>query len=116
VSSLDSGAEENVVKWCLVCHCMGQKSPVVVQHAQETAELRGGLGSLAALLMADLGCSEDAFRRVDGDPVPLKSVAQRPWMSFVLIERPGENENVVQSGGCVCSPLGGQNERGNCCR
>jgi hypothetical protein len=102
VSSVDSEAGENVGKWCLVCRRVGQKSPVLVQHAQETAGLTGGLGS-----------SEDAFRRVDGDPVPLKSVVERPWMSFVLLERPGEDENVVRSGGCVCSPLGGRNERGS---
>jgi hypothetical protein len=49
VSSLDSGAGENVVKWCLVCRRVGQKSPAVVQHAQEMVELTGGLGSLQVL-------------------------------------------------------------------
>jgi hypothetical protein len=49
VSSVDSGAGENVVKWCLVRRRVVQKSPVDVQHAQETAELTGCLGSLAVL-------------------------------------------------------------------
>jgi hypothetical protein len=76
---------------------VGQISPVEVQHAQETAELTGGLGRMAVLEMGysfflrfgifdghlvteegDLDCSEDTLRRVDEDPVPLKPVEERP--------------------------------------
>lgn len=57
--ALDTGSRENVVKWCLVCRCMGQKSPVEVQHAQETAELTGGLGRVTVLKMGDFRCLED---------------------------------------------------------
>jgi hypothetical protein len=46
----------------------------------------------------DLGYSEDAFCRVDEDPVPLKSVAGSPYMLLVLLKRPGEKEDVVQVG------------------
>jgi hypothetical protein len=49
VGALDSGSGEGVVKWCLVSCRMGQESPVVVQHAQEMAELTGGLGRMAVL-------------------------------------------------------------------
>jgi hypothetical protein len=51
VVALDSGAPENVVKWYLGGRRVGQKSPVEVQHAQETAELTGGLGRMAVLEM-----------------------------------------------------------------
>lgn len=51
---LDSGSGENVVKWCLLCYCVGRELPVEVQHAQETAEQTGGLGRLAVL---KVGCS-----------------------------------------------------------
>jgi hypothetical protein len=57
-----------------MCRRVVQKSPTEVQHAQETAELTGGLGRVAVLKMVDLGCSGDALRWVDDDPVPLKSV------------------------------------------
>jgi hypothetical protein len=95
VRALDSGAGEEIVKRRLVCRRLGQKSPVEVQYAQETAGLTGGLGSLAVLKIGysffqrlgtlgghlvtkeqDPGCSEDALRRVDEDPVPLKSVEE----------------------------------------
>jgi hypothetical protein len=88
---------------------VGQKLPVQVQNAHETAELTGGLGSLAVLKMGfslsqrlgtlgghlvteegDFGCSENAFRRVVGGPVPLKSVEECPWMLHVPLERPGK--------------------------
>jgi hypothetical protein len=70
---------------------VGQKSPVEIQHAQKSTELTGGLWRVAVLEMGhplfqrlrafgghlvteegDLGCSEDALRRVDDDPVPLE--------------------------------------------
>jgi hypothetical protein len=34
----------------------------------------------------ELGCSKDAFGRVDKDPVPLKSVEEGPKMLLVLFE------------------------------
>jgi hypothetical protein len=90
VRVLDSGSGKYVVKWGLVCGPVEKKSPVEVQQAQETAELTGGLGSLAVLEMGysffqrlgtlgghlvtkegDLGCSED-------DSLPHKSVEERP--------------------------------------
>jgi hypothetical protein len=76
-----------------MCCRVGQKSPVVVHHAQETAELTGGFGRLVVLKVSDsffhrlgalsghliteegdLGDSEDALRRVDEDSALLKSV------------------------------------------
>jgi hypothetical protein len=51
VRVLDSGYRENIVKWCLVGHHVGQKLPVEVQHAQKQVELTGGLGRLAVLEM-----------------------------------------------------------------
>jgi hypothetical protein len=70
---------------------VGQESPVIVQHAQETAELTGGFGRLAFLKVGhsffqrfgalgghliteegDLTCSEDALHRVDEDTILLK--------------------------------------------
>lgn len=51
------------MRWCRI----GQKSPVEFQHAQLTAELAGGHGTLSRGFVTkegDLGCSEDAFRRV----------------------------------------------------
>jgi hypothetical protein len=94
VRAPDSGSREGVAKWSLVCRRVGQKSPIE-DYAQETAELTGGLGRLAVLKMdhsffqrlgargghlvneeGDLGCSEDALRRVDEDPIPLKSVEE----------------------------------------
>jgi hypothetical protein len=72
---------------------MRQNSPVEVEHSQESTELTGGLGRVTVLDMGhspfqelgtlgghlvteegDLGCSKDAFRRIDEDPVPLKLV------------------------------------------
>jgi hypothetical protein len=49
VTAFDSGAGENVVKWCLMFRRMGQKSPVDVQHTQKTAKLTGCLERVAAL-------------------------------------------------------------------
>jgi hypothetical protein len=68
------------------------------------AELTGSLGRLAALKIGysffqrlgtlrghlvseegDLGCSEDALRRVDEDPVHLKSVEESWQVLFVLL-------------------------------
>jgi hypothetical protein len=91
VGALDSGAVQNVVQWCLSGRSVGQKSPVEVQHAQKSTELTGGLWRVAVLEMGhslfqrlrtfgghlvteegDLGCSQDALRRVDDDPIPLK--------------------------------------------
>jgi hypothetical protein len=76
---------------------VGQKSPVEVQHAQETAELTGGLVRVAVMKMdysflwtwgtlgghlvteeGDFGCSEDALCLVDENPIPLKSVEESP--------------------------------------
>jgi hypothetical protein len=73
------------------------KSPVVVQHAQETAELTGGFRRLAFLkvghsffqrlealgghLMTEEGdftCSEDALPRLAEDPVLLQSIEESP--------------------------------------
>jgi hypothetical protein len=107
VRALDSGSGENVVKWWLVCRRVGQKSPIEVKHAQETAELTGGLGRETVLEVGysffqrlgtlggqlateegDLGCSEDALRRVDDYTVPLKSVEESSEMLLVFLERP----------------------------
>jgi hypothetical protein len=82
---------ENVVQCCLGGRSVGQKSPVEIQHAQKSTELTGGLWRVAVLETrhslfqrfrnfgrhlvtqeGDLGCSEDASRRVDNDPVPLE--------------------------------------------
>jgi hypothetical protein len=84
------------MKWYLGGRCVVQKSHVV-QHAQKTAELTGGLGRVAVLKVGysifqrsgilgghlitekgHLGCSEDALRRVDENPVPLKLVEEIP--------------------------------------
>jgi hypothetical protein len=46
----------------------------------------------------DLGWPEDALRRVDEDPVPLKSVERRTYLLLVLLHGPGGNEDVVQAG------------------
>jgi hypothetical protein len=97
VETLDSGAGENVVQWSLGGHCVGQKSPIEVQHAQKSTELTDGLWKLAVLEMGhsffqrlktlgrhlvteegDIGCSEDALRRVDDDPIPLKLGKEMP--------------------------------------
>jgi hypothetical protein len=92
VETLDSGAGENVVQWCLGGRSLGQKSPVEIQHAQKSTKLTGGLWRVAVLEMGhslvqrlrtfgghfvtevgNLGCSEDALRQVDDDdPVPLE--------------------------------------------
>jgi hypothetical protein len=97
VGALESGAGENVMKWCLGCRRMGQESRVEVQHAQKMAELTGGIGRVAILKMNysffqgsgtlcghivteedDFGCSEDGTRRVDEDPIPLDLVEGSP--------------------------------------
>jgi hypothetical protein len=49
--ALDSEARQNIVKRCLVCCCVAQKSPVEVQNAQEMTELTCGVGRLAVLKM-----------------------------------------------------------------
>jgi hypothetical protein len=104
MGALDSGAGENVVQWCLGGRRVGQKSPIEVQHAQKSAELTGGLGRVAVLEVrysffqrlgtfdghlvteeGDLGCSENALRRVD-DPVFLELVQKSPQVLFVLFE------------------------------
>jgi hypothetical protein len=51
VGTLDSGAGENVVQWCLGGRSVGQKSPVEVEHAQKLTELTGGLWRVAVLEM-----------------------------------------------------------------
>jgi hypothetical protein len=70
---------------------VGQKSPVEIQHGQNSTELTSGLWRVAVLEMVhslfprlrtfgghlvaeegELGCSEDTLRRVDDDPVPLE--------------------------------------------
>jgi hypothetical protein len=82
---------------------VGQESPVEVQHAQEAAELTGGLGRRAVLEACyshlqrlgtldghfvpeegDFVCSEDALRWVDEDPVPLQLFEECPQMLLVL--------------------------------
>jgi hypothetical protein len=79
------------VQWCLSGRILGQKSPAEIQHAQKSTELTGGLLRVAVLEMVhsffqrlrsfgghlvteegNLGCSEDALRRVDLDLIPLK--------------------------------------------
>jgi hypothetical protein len=90
VGALDSGTGENVVQWCLDGRSVGRTSPLEVQHTQKSTELTGVLWRVAVLEMGhslfqrlrilgrhlvtekgDFGCLEDAFRRVDDDPVPL---------------------------------------------
>jgi hypothetical protein len=80
-----------------VCCCVGQKLPVVVQNAEETAKLTGGFGRMAFLNVGhsffrrlgalsrhliteedDRGYSEDTLHQVDQDPVLLKSVREGP--------------------------------------
>jgi hypothetical protein len=92
VRAINSGAGENVIKWSLDGRLVGQKSPVEIQHAQKSAELTGVFGREAVPEMSysyfqtsgtlggylvteedDLGCSEDALRRIDQDRVTLKS-------------------------------------------
>jgi hypothetical protein len=58
----------------------------------------GTLGGHFVTEEGDLGCPKDAFGRVDEDPVPLKLVEEGPQMLLVLLEWPGENQNVVQVG------------------
>jgi hypothetical protein len=79
------------VQWGLGGRSVGQKSTIEIQHAQKSTELIGVLWRVAVLEMChslfqrlrtfgshlvteenDLGCSEDALRRVDADPIPLK--------------------------------------------
>jgi hypothetical protein len=74
---------------------MGQKTPVEVQHAQETVELTGSFGRLSVLKMGypffqrmdafgghlvteegNLGRSKDALHWVDEDSLPLMSVTR----------------------------------------
>jgi hypothetical protein len=74
---------------------VGQESPVEIQYAQKSTELTGGLWRVAILEMGhslfqrlgtfcehlvteegDLGCSEDALRWVDDDPITLKLVEE----------------------------------------
>jgi hypothetical protein len=73
------------------CAWVGQKSPVEVEHAQKSTEPTGGFWRVAVLVRghsllqrlrtfgghlvtekSNLGCSEEALRRVDDDPIPLK--------------------------------------------
>jgi hypothetical protein len=46
----------------------------------------GPLGGNLVTEEGDLGCLEDALRRVDEDPVPLKLVEEGPQMILVLFE------------------------------
>jgi hypothetical protein len=97
IRALDSGAGKNVVERCLGRSGVGQKSPVEIQHAQEAAELTGGLrrgavlemghsifelsGTLSGHLVTEvgnLGCSEDTLCGFYQDPVLLKLVEERP--------------------------------------
>jgi hypothetical protein len=50
--TLDSGAGENVMEWCLDCSSVGQKSPIKVENAEEATELTGGLRRGAVLQMS----------------------------------------------------------------
>jgi hypothetical protein len=80
-----------------VAAAWGQKSPIEVKHAKKSTELTGGLGRVAVLEAGhsffqklgtlgghliteegDLGCSDDALRLVDEDPIPLKLVEESP--------------------------------------
>jgi hypothetical protein len=58
----------------------------------------GALGGHLLTKECDLGCSEDVLRRVDEGSVPLQSVKESPWLLPELLERPGENQDVVQVG------------------
>jgi hypothetical protein len=58
----------------------------------------GTLGGHFVTKEVDLWCSEDALRQVDKNPVPLKLVEESPQMSFMFLEGPGENQNVLQVG------------------
>jgi hypothetical protein len=49
--TLYSGTGKNVMEWCLGVRGVEQKSSVKIQHAQEAAELSGGLGKGAILKM-----------------------------------------------------------------
>jgi hypothetical protein len=103
------------VKRCLVSSGVWQKSPVKVNHAQEAAELTGGFrwravlqvgnsllqwsGTLGGNFIAeenDFGCAEDAFRRVNQDPVFLKPGEYSSQVLLVLLAGLGENEDIVQ--------------------
>jgi hypothetical protein len=117
MGALDSGAGEGGVERCLDGSRVWQESPVEVQHHKEAAELAGGLRRRAVLQIShsflrwsgtlsghsvaeegDLGCAEDALRRVDEDPVPLETVEKSPEVLLMLLTAPGENEDVVQVG------------------
>jgi hypothetical protein len=88
---------EYVVQWCLSGRRVGQKSPIEIQHAQKSTEHTGTLRRVAVLeichsffqslrtlgghLVTEEGehvCSEDAFRLVEDDPIPLKLVEENP--------------------------------------
>jgi hypothetical protein len=49
VGALDTGARQNVVEWCLIGSCVGQKSPVDFHHARKPTELTGSLWRVAVL-------------------------------------------------------------------
>jgi hypothetical protein len=51
VGALDSGAGDNIVKWCVGGRRVGQESRVEIPHAQSTEELIGGLGSVGVLMI-----------------------------------------------------------------
>jgi hypothetical protein len=105
------------MQWCLGGSSVRQKSPVEVQHAQESTDLTGGLWRVAVLEMGhslfqrlrsfgghlvteedNLGCSEDAIRRVDDDPIPLELGDESSQVLFVLFKWPGKDKDVVQVG------------------
>jgi hypothetical protein len=87
VGALNSRAGEDAVKWCLGGRRVGQKSPIEVQHAQESTELTGGLGRVAVLEMGytffqrlgtlgvhlvteegELGCTKNILRGLNRIP------------------------------------------------
>jgi hypothetical protein len=72
LGALDFGSGEDIVKWCLVSCRVGQKSPIVVQCAQEKAELTGGCGILALhevghSLVQGLGAHGGHLKSEEGD-------------------------------------------------
>jgi hypothetical protein len=99
-----SGCARRVARDKLDGSTVGQESPIEIEHPQEAAELAGGLRWRAVLQMrhpflqwsGPLGCAEDALRWVHEDPVPLEPLEEGPQVLLVLLEGPGEDEDVIQ--------------------
>jgi hypothetical protein len=56
--TLESGAGERVMEWCLGSS-VGQKSSIKIEHAEETTELTGGLRRGSVLKMGLSSRSKD---------------------------------------------------------